>query len=275
METIRPFLQHLLNSSHSPSNLLKRNLLKEYLQILLLHFIYSQDRTNRFLFYGGSCLKHLFGLPRLSEDLDFVDIQKTTDLSSLAGDLEQHFKKNTDIPVKTVVQKFRVLLKFPILQELNLSQPGETNLLFVKLEIFNQFNDQNYQTQFVPLFKFNKSILVRTFDLPTLMATKLNAILYRQWQKTDKKGKTLISVKGRDYFDLMWYLEKGVSPNLACVKGIRDQQELKNKLLAIVKNVDPKSIELDLEALIEDTSFLRATSQNIKEILAGQIEKKL
>lgn len=275
METIKPFLQHLLNSSSSPNNLLKRNLLKEYLQIVTLHFIYSRSRYSQFVFYGGSCLKHLFGLLRLSEDLDFVDIKKTADISSLARDIERHFEKNTDLSLKTVVQKFRILLKFPILGELGLSGPRETDFLFVKLEIFDRFDFQNYQTQFVPIFKFNKSILVRTFDLPTLMATKLNAILHRRWQKTDKKGKTIMSVKGRDYFDLMWYLEKGIQPNLACIKGIHGQRDLKDQLLTVVKNVDPKSIQLDLEALIEDAEFLHAASRNIKGILADQIEQKL
>jgi hypothetical protein len=271
METLKPFLQDILNNSPSRNNLFKRNLVKEYLQVMTLHFLYAHPQYNQLAFYGGSCLKHLFGLPRLSEDLDFVDLKKNINLQKLSADIDQHFK-NTDLPLKTKIQKFRITLKFPILQELRLSEPHETDLLFVKLEIFKRFDCcTHYQTQFMPLFKFNKSILVRTFDLPTLMATKLNAILHRQWQKTSTKGETIIAVKGRDYFDLMWYLEKGVQPNLSCLIDIQNPKDLKEKLLSTIERVDARSITLDLEPLIEDPSFAKKLSQNIKDILKNQI----
>ena len=49
-----------------------RNLLKEYLQIYVLYFIYtSSDYNKNLIFTGGTCLRHFFGLERLSEDIDF------------------------------------------------------------------------------------------------------------------------------------------------------------------------------------------------------------
>ncbi len=106
------------------------------------------------------------------------------------------------------------------------------------------------------------------------MSTKLRAILYRKWEKTDKKGETLIKVKGRDYFDLMWYLEKGIKPNMKCLGTINNKQELKESLLKIVSNLDLKSIQLDLEPLIEDKNFIKNFSKNIKEILKRKIQNK-
>ncbi|KKR75173.1 MAG: hypothetical protein UU18_C0012G0014 [Parcubacteria group bacterium GW2011_GWB2_40_8] len=97
-------------------------------------------------------------------------------------------------------------MKFPILNELGLGSGSESDILILKLEIFNDFIFcKKYQTQIKPLFKFNRSILVKTFDLPTLMSTKIRALLYRKWEKKNKDGEVIISVKGRDYFDLMWY----------------------------------------------------------------------
>jgi len=272
METVKIFLKNLITKSASRNNIFKRNLLKEYLQVLVLDFIYSHPNYSQLVFYGGSCLSHCFGLARLSEDIDFVDLKKKIKISELAKDLENYFNKNSDLSLTTSFQKFRIYLKFPILWELNLAQKNESNLLFLKIEIFKGFDFcKNYKTEIIPLFKFNKSILVRTFDLPTLMATKIRAILYRKWEKTDKKGKTLIRVKGRDYFDLMWYLEKGIKPNLRCLEGIKDENELKEKLLKIVDKIDSKSIQLDLEPLIENKNFAKNLGRNIKEILKRKI----
>jgi hypothetical protein len=39
----------------------------------VLDYIYSAPRYSGLIFYGGSCLAHFFQLPRLSEDLDFID----------------------------------------------------------------------------------------------------------------------------------------------------------------------------------------------------------
>ena len=66
-------IKKILEEHKTASWLFKRNLLKEYLQILSLSFIYSQKEYQSLIFYGGSCLRHCFGLPRLSEDLDFID----------------------------------------------------------------------------------------------------------------------------------------------------------------------------------------------------------
>ncbi len=170
--------------------------------------------------------------------------------------------------LKTACQKFRIYLKFPILHQIKLAKKNESDLLFLKIEIFKKFDFcSSFEIIPVPVFKFNKSILIKTFDLPTLMATKLQAILYRKWEKTDKKGKILVKVKGRDYFDLMWYLEKEIKPNLKCIENIKTEKELKGKLLKIIKNLDENSIRLDLENFIENKVFVKNLSKNLKDIL--------
>jgi len=276
MNIIKLFLRELILKSATSSSLFKRNLLKEYLQIETLDFIYAHPVYSQLVFYGGSCLAHCFGLPRLSEDLDFVDVKKKIKISKLANDLNIHFKKNTDLASIIIVQKFRIYLKFPILRELNLAKSGESDLLFLKIEIFSEFDFcKKYKTEIIPLFKFNKSVLIRTFDLPTLMATKIRALFFRQWVKTDKTGKEMARVKGRDYFDLMWYLEKGIKPNLDCIKNIKDRKELKIKLLGIINKADEKSMRLDLEGLIDDVNFVKNISKNMLNILKRDIEQKL
>lgn len=266
-------IKNIIKENLGRSNLYKKNLLKEYFQILALDYIYSNEKYNGLVFYGGSCLSQCYSLPRLSEDLDFVDIEKKVLIEELANDLKIFFGKETNFSVLIKLQKFRIYLKFPILRDFGLSNSSESDFLHLKIEIFKNFNFcRKYKTEIKPLFKNNKSILIKTFDLPTLMATKIRAILYRKWEKIDKEGKTLISVKGRDYFDLMWYLEQGVSPNLDCIEGIKTINDLKKKLLSIIEKVDHRSVTLDLENFISDTAFVKKLGKNIKDILRNKIK---
>lgn len=268
METTKAILLALARSSQSKNKIFKRNILREYLQIVVLNFVYSHHSYSNLFFYGGSCLAQCFSLPRLSEDLDFIDLKNKVDLKLLAKDLKNYVKRETDLDVYATIQKFRIYLKFPILYELGLAVKSESDLLFLKMEIFKDASFcRKYRVETIPLFKFNHSILIKTFDLSTLMATKIRAIFYRKWEKTDKQEKVLMSVKGRDYFDLMWYLQKGITPNLNCLEGIKNLDELKEKLLKIIENIDSKSIQLDLEPFIEDRNFVINLSKNIKDIL--------
>lgn len=274
MEAAKIFLKNLADTSESSSNIFKRNILKEYLHILVLDYLYSHPKYNKLVFYGGSCLSHCFGLPRLSEDLDFVDLKSEIDIFGLAKDIHAFFKNNTDLEAKPSVQKFRIYLKFPLLRELGLAGQNESDLLFLKIEIFKKFNFcTGFAIETIPLFKFNKTLVVKTFDLSTLMSTKIMAILQRKWEKTSKSGEVLAKVKGRDYFDLMWYLEKGVKPNINCIEGVSDAEELKEKLLKIIGTLDVRGIKLDLAALIGNENFVKNISRNLKDILKRDINK--
>ncbi|MCK4264574.1 MAG: nucleotidyl transferase AbiEii/AbiGii toxin family protein [Candidatus Aminicenantes bacterium] len=272
--SIKIFVKKILGERESTPSLFQRNIVKEYLQVLVLRFLYSKEDYRELVFYGGSCLRHCFSLPRLSEDLDFIDISKKVSPERLALEIKAYFEKKTGLKVTTKTQKFRITLKFPILYELNLAEPPESDWLFLKIEIYKEFDFcKAYKIEVIPLFKFGEAVLLRTFDLPTLMATKIRAILHRKWERTDRKGKVLARVKGRDYYDLMWYLDKGVEPNLRCTEGIRNKSDLRKMLLEQVRKVDSQSLKYDLESLMEDRDFLDDLGDNFKEILARQIEK--
>jgi len=274
MINAKDYINNLILNSLSNNQIFKRNIIKEYLQILILDFLYTNKKYSELFFYGGSCLAHCYGLPRLSEDLDFVDSKKRINLIELRDSLADYFKKNTDLHPSITIQKFRLYLKFPLLRELKLSKPNETDLLLLKVEIFDKFDFcPKFNSEFRPIFKFERSILVRTFDLPTLMSIKIRAILFRKWEKIDKSGNVIAKVKGRDYYDLMWYLEKKIKPNLNCIEEVKNIGDLKEKLIDAVEKTDAKSVYLDLESLIDDANFVRNLSKNIKNILISDIEK--
>jgi predicted nucleotidyltransferase component of viral defense system len=49
----------------------KRIVLKDVLQAYVLDFLYYHPAYRHLNFYGGTCLHVMYGLNRLSEDLDF------------------------------------------------------------------------------------------------------------------------------------------------------------------------------------------------------------
>ncbi len=271
----KAILEKIIEENRDKPDFYIRNLLKEYLQILILHYIYSSEKYKELFFYGGTCLAHCYDLPRLSEDLDFVDVKKEVDINHLAKDVRLFLEKEAGLFPSTKVQKFRIYFKFPLLKELGLAKDkAESDYLFVKVEIFSEFDFcDEFEKEFKPIFKFNHSIIVKTFDLPTLMSTKIRAVLYRKWEKTSKKGEALTKVKGRDFFDLMWFLQKKVEPNFRCIGKIDNKEDLKTELLKRIERLDGSSVSLDLKNFVANSHFADDLGSNIKEILKKEIER--
>ncbi|KAF0126495.1 MAG: Uncharacterized protein FD189_1372 [Elusimicrobia bacterium] len=154
-------IKNLLAANSGLSGVFRRNLVKEYLQTLGLAFIYSRKEYSGLIFYGGSALKHCHGLPRLSEDLDFVDARGEVSLPALAAGLKSYFLARHGLRVGTKIQKFRVLLKFPVLFDLGLAARPEADLLFLKLEVYRDISFcRGYKTGIIPLFEHGESVLV-------------------------------------------------------------------------------------------------------------------
>ena len=94
MEEIKTVLKNLIDAAPSKNKIFKRNILKEYLQILVLDYIYSHKDYSRLIFYGGSCLAHCHNLPRLSEDLDFdVEVGSNFNIEDFSDALKNYFSE--------------------------------------------------------------------------------------------------------------------------------------------------------------------------------------
>lgn len=48
-----------------------RGIIREYIQVLMLKYLYKSEWQRNFLFMGGTSLRLLHGLKRFSEDIDF------------------------------------------------------------------------------------------------------------------------------------------------------------------------------------------------------------
>lgn len=248
-----------------------KNFLKEYLQYPVMNFIYNSADYKNFIFTGGSCLRICFGAPRLSEDLDF-DLKpsdyKKFNISKLAQELENHFAQKFLIPIKIKCQSDkRIYLKFPVLKELGLAAGSESDLLYVKIEP-SQSVFINPKTEIQPISEFGFNFIVKRYSLEFLMTGKLSAIFNRQWFKGKENE---INIKGRDFYDLFWYLENNVKPNyknLEQLTGVKSEICLKRKLKRkINENLTAQKLMYDLKNFFPNQNFISDFCRNYKKIM--------
>lgn len=266
---IKENIKLYIENYNDKSDIIKIGYIKEYLQTIIIKQIYEYEKAKDLIFYGWTSLRFLFWLNRLSEDLDFI-WQDFKDFDWLAKNIQKYFKSQ-NININFKIQKFRIILNFKeFLEDFNLSFWNFKDL-YIKIEISDHFNFcKNYNIKLYPIFKLNQSLVIKSLDKSSLFSTKLNAVLYRNWQKQIWDNK--ISVKGRDIYDFFWYLSNGFKPNIDCIEWILNKQELKIKLKNIINNIDFNEVILDIENFIEDKNILEFIKNNWKEYILEKIE---
>lgn len=241
-----------------------KNKLREYLQHLLLRKMYELNLNRDLVFHGGTALRIIHGLDRFSEDLDFhtkepdpkYDVSPA--VKKIKRELEMkgystNIKLNTDKIVQTVFFKFSNLL-----YSLQLSPLPEESLN-VKVEI-NTNPPSGYITVKTMVNKYFPFSVIH-HDKPSFIAGKCMAILQRPYSK------------GRDYFDLMYYLSrwKGIQPNMYYLNaGLKQtgysgipisEDNWQSLLLNKINQVDWKLVRDDVRPFLSsrhDITFLNA-----------------
>lgn len=250
------------------------NYLREYLQHIILREMFERDWLDELVFHGGTGLRMVHDLNRFSEDLDFHLHQPQRNytiqdrLEQLKQDLalqgyRLEVKPSPKGNVKSAMLKFNDLL-----YESGISH-HENEKLKIKLEI-----DVNppvgFHTQNHPVSRYI-NFVVTTHDLPSFLAGKCHAVLQRTY------------AKGRDYFDLLYYLNKwdGITPNLSYLNNALDQtgydgpeiteSNWRENLLNRVKQVDWSEVESDVEPFLLSPSDIKAFR---KEFLIKALEEE-
>lgn len=194
--------------------------LREILQELALLGLWRIKFFDKAAFYGGTALRILYGLDRFSEDLDFSLLQPRPDfkLERYSSALERELAafgfevrvEKKGKAVETAVQS--AFMKTDTANELLVIQAGEHILrqipagqvIRIKIEV-----DTNPPPGFATENRFILLPIpfsVRSYRLPDLFAGKMHAVLCRRWKNR---------VKGRDWYDLVWYCARHPELNLA------------------------------------------------------------
>lgn len=258
MATLIQFLQATLAQSEPGlPNATQRILLKEALQALVLDFLYNHPHYRHLNFYGGSCLRVVYGLNRLSEDLD-LDNSAQIDLTRLEDNLIQRFSRIQPETGVTAHQQsgendvVRTTLRFPILFSLGLSPHRDENL-HLKLEISH--HHQVAILQHTPVLTFSRAFVPAHFSLETMMAGKMIACLERSFFVGPEQA-----IKGRDYYDLLWFMQQRVEPLEE--KLAKDGKQLYDTRSAIeflkdkISQITRRQLAQDLLPLFENRTFI-------------------
>ncbi len=193
-----------------------RNVAREYLQGQILGALQHAGAMNSLAFQGGTCLRFVFALPRYSEDLDFAleGDRSTYDLRNYLKAVRSVLNaENYDTELRVWDEKtvHRGLVRFPgILHELGLS-PHRSESLAIRIEVDTQ-PPKGAGTD-VHLVRRHIALRLHCHDRSSLLAGKLHAVLHRPYPK------------GRDWFDLIWYLSapEWPAPNLALLNAALEQ----------------------------------------------------
>jgi len=259
--------------------LVLRTKLKEALQEYILEFVYNHPTYRAFLFTGGTCLRLLYGLPRLSEDLDF-DVEGTVDVQAFADDVQAYVQRSlhySNMGTKVTGNRMSVFLKFPVLKQLGLvHSSSDSPTLFLRcdlaLEQVGLYGDQR-----APISTARTMFFVRAYDLSTLFGNKLAAFVGRVYQK----GATqTVPFKGRDVFDLVWFLQESQRqnwrlmpnwPRVLALLNARTPEDVLRDAAAKAAALKPAEVAVDLRPFIEDQHMLEAFIANLPEVLPAQL----
>jgi len=197
----------------------KKNVIKEVLQEVILSGLSRAGFFKTAAFYGGTALRIFHGLDRFSEDLDFsLKVEDSSfNLEQYLPLLEKEIRSygfNFSIETKQkthdsniqsaflkVNTKEHILKIFPNADVASSISANE--LLKIKFEI--DTNPPSYAGFEIKFHLLPIPYEVTLYDLPSLFAGKIHALLCRGW---------INRVKGRDLYDYVFYLTKGISVNI-------------------------------------------------------------
>ncbi len=262
--------------------------LREIIQEVALLGLWRAKFFEHAAFYGGTALRILYGLDRFSEDLDFSLLTPSPDfnLARYTASLEEELQafgfnvrvEMVDKAVESAVQS--AFLKANTRNELLVIEAGEEltgqvaagQVLKVKIEVDTDpppgFSTQTrYLLQPIPF-------AVRSYSLPDLFAGKMHAILFRKWKNR---------VKGRDWYDLVWYAANHPRLNLAHLEQRMRQTGhwsgdknlspvvFADLLFEAIDRLDVNQARKDVAPFVKDQQMLALWSHDFFQDVAGRI----
>jgi len=265
------------------------NALQEILQEIVLLGLWRSKFFEHGAFYGGTALRILYGLDRFSEDLDFsllrfdkkfqlskylVALEKELSAFGFQVTVEQKNKSLSSAEQSAFLKTETVGALLAITSDEAISHGIPAGkLLKIKIEIDTE-PPPGFNTETKYLLR-PISFGVRTYTLPDLFAEKLHAILCRQWKSR---------VKGRDWYDLVWYVANYPQVHLIHLEermrqsghwqqeGMLGKDELTNLLSDAVGTLDIEQAKKDVIPFIKNTETLDVWSRDFFQDVCSRIK---
>ncbi len=254
------------------------NGLREVMQEVALAGLYRGGFFDKAAFYGGTCLRIFYELPRFSEDLDFSLLAADPDFS-----LEPYFKAvreefsalGLDVEISAKKKTIRTGIESAFLK-------SDTRLYSVAVHADKTIKIK-FEVDTVPPLGFATeeklllqpfSFYVKCFSLPDLFAGKMHALLFRNWKSR---------VKGRDWFDFEWYVRKGTPMSLSHFISRAKQSgnlqeehltepEFRQLLHQRIDSLDVAAARKDVSRFVKDVEALKIWSREYFHEVAKRMQ---
>lgn len=268
------------------SDNLKKNKIKEVMQEVVLCGLSRAGFFDSAAFYGGTALRIFYGLDRFSEDLDFS--LKTSnpdfDFTHYINLLDKEIKSlglNLDVSIKEKTNKTMIesaFLKantrehFLMFYKDDGSNIDKESVIKVKLEVdINPPDYATFETKF-KLIPIPYSVLL--YDKSSLFSGKLHAVICRAWTNR---------IKGRDFYDFIFYLKEGIPFNLKHLEARLKQtkhidedkiitlEDIKIMLNERFSTIDFELAKNDVRPFLKDDSVLDLWSEEFFRAITEDI----
>lgn len=249
--------------------------LREIMQEVALAGLYRAGFFKEAAFYGGTCLRIFYELPRFSEDLDFSLLEKNREFSIhsylpyLIAEFEalgmqitvREKSKSIHSQIESAFLKTETEWKELVLEQTTFTLPVTRPTLKIKLEV-DTLPPLSFQTENKLLLR-PFSFYVNCLQIEDLFAGKMHAILFRHWKTR---------VKGRDWFDLEWYIRRGIYLGLehfsirAMESGDLDYHASPEKIQELlsqkIESLDFDRVREDVVRFVQDPNLLDSWSKS-------------
>lgn len=212
-------IQEKLRTFSASNRIEEENAIKQIMQEIALYGLWKADFFDTAVFQGEASLRILHGLPRFSEDLDFMLIAPNpnfdwapfldalmTTFETFGIRLETRTRGAMDKSIRAAVRK-----DTSVASQLDLAfagrQAGEKINIKLEIDVEPPAHSQDAWTY----LDFPADHEVRHQDLASNFALKIHALLCRGF------------LKGRDWYDFSWYVSRGLTPNLAHLQAALKQ----------------------------------------------------
>lgn len=267
---MKAYIEQLLRNVADP--IAGRNLAREYLQARILACLQRVGAMVPLAFHGGTALRFLYALPRYSEDLDFALEQPGTgyDFRAYLSAIRDEFtKEGYQVAIKVNDKKTvnAAFVKFEsLLYDFGLSVHRD-EVLSIKLEV--DTHPPAGAKMETTLIRRHVTLRLQHHDRSSLLAGKLHALFQRRY------------VKGRDLYDLLWYLSDPgwPVPNFTLLHAalrqtgwagpIPDEENWREILCQTLRTVDWKKSARDVAPFLEQSSEVALLSRVNFERLLG------
>ena len=265
------------------------NALKEIIQEIALLGLWRSKFFEKAAFYGGTALRILYGLDRFSEDIDFSLLQPDKlfvisdyfsalqiELASFGFSAEVYHKDKKSVSniesafIKAGTSKNLLTVETPARY---LNKISDKKVLKIKIEV-----DIDPPAGFETEAKYLLNPIpfsVSTYKIPYLFAGKVHAILCRKWK---------MRVKGRDWYDLVWYVRNNSELNLKHLgkrmkqsghllqDNVLDRNSFIDLISQQIEEIDFEKAKQDVLPFLKDPDSVRIWSRNFFQEIIKNIK---